>query len=271
MSSTAQIACSEAALGRELVECWELAQRVGVDGIEIVGSPEDLHRRLGGLRRALRAGVVISTVCVGPPFLGSFEAGTIGEGVRAVKLALSIAGELQATGIVMPVAVPPGSPGGAVQPYVVEALADLAAHAESVGTAILVEPLNRYEDGALNRLEQALSLCTLVRADALFITADFFHMNIEESNPARAILDVGDRLGHVHVADSNRLQPGQGHLGFPLLLAALRRVDFSGWLTLECAFRGELEPAVREAVKVLRNAWSSSASQPTVDALVPGR
>ena len=44
--------------------------------------------------------------------------------------------------------------------------------------------------------------------------ADFFHMGIEEVDIAASIRANRQHLVYVHVADSNRLQPGRGHLDF---------------------------------------------------------
>ena len=40
--------------------------------------------------------------------------------------------------------------------------------------------------------------------------ADLFHMNIEEADMAQPVLNAGPLLGHVHIADNNRLEPGAG-------------------------------------------------------------
>jgi sugar phosphate isomerase/epimerase len=100
--------------------------------------------------------------------------------------------------------------------------------------------------------------------------ADFFHMNIEERDPAEAIRAAGRRLRHVHVADSNRRQPGAGHLDFPSLLGALRTIGFDGWLTLECVLDEPVEDALLSSARVLHEAWEShgSAAAPTGS---PGR
>jgi sugar phosphate isomerase/epimerase len=261
-----RIACSETLLDRPLVAAWHIARRAGVQGVEVYGSPDDLERRLASLKGDRRRGVVFSTVCAGPPFLGRCDAHTIGDAVCAAKRAISITAELEATGIVMPVAAPPAFRSTCprdLEPYLVDAFAELARHAESVGTTVVVEPLNRYEDGAINRLEQAVELCHEVGSQSLHVVGDFFHMNIEERDVAEAIGRAHARLRHVHVADSNRLQPGAGHLDFPYLLGALRAIGFDGWLTLECILDGAVEEALHGAVRVLEEAWEIAAALAT--------
>jgi sugar phosphate isomerase/epimerase len=69
-------------------------------------------------------------------------------------------------------------------------------------------------------------------------------MNIEDDDLAKSITDTGRRLAHVHVDDSNRLQPGTGHLDFAAALGALRTAGYDGWLALECRLRGDPEAAL---------------------------
>ena len=128
-----------------------------------------------------------------------------------------------------------------VCPWMDHFIGDFDAAREGVWLA--VEPLNRYEDHMVNRLEQAIALGEEVErqlgVDAVRVCADLFHMNIEEDDLAAAIVDAGPRLAHVHVDDSNRQQPGTGHLNFAAAFGALRAVGYRGWLTLECRLRGD--------------------------------
>jgi sugar phosphate isomerase/epimerase len=63
---------------------------------------------------------------------------------------------------------------------------------------------------------------------------DLFHMSIEEVDLPAAIRSSRESLAHVHLADSNRHFPGAGHTSFAEILAALREIDYSGCLALEC-------------------------------------
>ena len=128
-----------------------------------------------------------------------------------------------------------------------EALAGLGEHAAREGVWLALEPINRYEDYMINRLDQAVGLAEEVERDLGWTRsgcADLFHMNIEEDDLAESITDTGRRLAHVHVDDSNRLQPGTGHLDFAAALGALRTVGYDDWLALECRLRGDPEEAL---------------------------
>jgi sugar phosphate isomerase/epimerase len=77
-------------------------------------------------------------------------------------------------------------------------------------------------------------------------------MNIEEDDPAAALAATGPRLAHVQVNDSNRLQPGTGHLDFGAAFSALRAVGYQGWLALECRLRGDPAQALPATARFLR-------------------
>ncbi|MEE3922351.1 TIM barrel protein [Micromonospora sp. BRA006-A] len=58
----------------------------------------------------------------------------------------------------------------------------------------------------------------------------------------------------MQVSDSNRHQPGAGHLDWGALLATLDAIGYTGWLALECRLRGEPVAALRQAATALAQA-----------------
>jgi sugar phosphate isomerase/epimerase len=138
-----------------------------------------------------------------------------------------------------------------------EALIELSEHAARESVWIALEPINRYEDYMLNRLERAVDLAEEVQRaggyESVRVVADLFHMNIEEDDLAEAITAAGQRIAHVHVDDSNRLQPGTGHLDFPAVFDALHGIGYDGWLALECRLRGEPMVALTATARLLRS------------------
>nr|MDP9351948.1 sugar phosphate isomerase/epimerase [Chloroflexota bacterium] len=134
-------------------------------------------------------------------------------------------------------------------------LRDLVPAAAAAGVPVFLEPLNRYEAHLVNRLEQGVAFAEQVGPE-IAIMADFFHMNIEEADIADSIRAAGGRIVYVHVADSNRLQPGRGHLDFRPGFAALKAIGYDGYLGIECRIAGALEESLAESVALLRQQWS---------------
>ena len=114
-----------------------------------------------------------------------------------------------------------------------EALEELGEYAASLGQVFLYEPLNRYETNLLHRTPEAAEWLRTLRTKNIRILSDLFHMNIEEPDLAAALRAAGDLVGHVHFADSNRRAIGLGHTAMAPIIAALREIQYSGYLSAE--------------------------------------
>lgn len=110
---------------------------------------------------------------------------------------------------------------------------DLLDCAEDAGITLCIEPVNRYEINTLNRLDEVLEFIEAYRFHPLKILPDTFHMNIEDASIEKAILSAAGKIGHVHIADSNRLAPGFGHLNYPSIIKSLKETGYDGYLTVE--------------------------------------
>ena len=134
----------------------------------------------------------------------------------------------------------------------VASLTELGAHAASEGVDVLFEPLKRYEDHMVNRLDQGAVIVRAVGSDAVKLVVDTYHMNIEEDDPPTAVREAGALVGHVQLGDSARWQPGTGHVDFAAIVDALHDIGFRGWLALECNLRGDPMDALAQGSAVLR-------------------
>ncbi|MFC0032407.1 sugar phosphate isomerase/epimerase family protein [Micromonospora chaiyaphumensis] len=270
---TIPLACQEQLLpGAGLSEKYALAVSLGYQGIELRGRGDlALARRLPELRRARAEGVVMPTVCVEMDhFIGDFDPERSRDAVRNLRSQLSVIAELGGLGAMTPAAwgmfsrrlppfEPPRPPEGDRQ-VLVDALGELGEHARAEGVTLFLEPLNRYEDHMVNRLDEAVALCRAVGLPSVRVVADTYHMNIEEDDACAALRAAAPYLGHVQVSDSNRHQPGAGHLDWPSLLATLAEIGYPGWLALECRLRGEPVAALRQAATVLGQAGPRRAA-----------
>lgn len=117
--------------------------------------------------------------------------------------------------------------------HLAKALETLGSRAESAGTPLLYEPLNRYETNLLNRLEDAAGFLGTLQTRNVRLLADLFHMNLEETSLAESISSAGALIGHVHFADSNRRAIGFGHTGMAPIADALREIRYSGYMSAE--------------------------------------
>ncbi|MEO7912843.1 MAG: sugar phosphate isomerase/epimerase family protein [Roseiflexaceae bacterium] len=268
-----KLACQEHLIpGATLIEKWEFIASVGFDGIELHGHGEFKFReRLPELRAAQRAGVIMPSVCViMDHFIGDFDAEKRRDAIDNMKSLLSVIAEIGGQGAITPAAfglfsraLPPFKPPRSPEEdreVLLEGLRELGEHATGEGIFVLLEPLNRYEDHMLHTLQEASDLCAAVGLASLKVMGDFFHMSIEEQDLAVAIAQAGQDVTHMHLADSNRQQPGMGHTDFKPALAALKRIGFGGYMALECGIRGERKAALAETSRYIRSLLSDIAA-----------
>ncbi len=252
--------------GATLLEKWEHAQRLGFDAIELRGAGEGrFAARLPELRAAAAAGVPMPTVCVEMlHFVGDFDPAKRADALAQLKSQLSVMAEIGGRLAMTPASygmfstrLPPFvGPRSAAEDHQVllEAFGALASHATAEGVVIALEPLNRYEDHMINTLAQAQALCSQIGSPALGIAADTYHMNIEEADPAQALVVAGPWIRHIQVSDSNRLEPGAGHVDWVGTLRAVASIGYAGELAYECRLSGPVDEVLPISVQRLRQA-----------------
>jgi sugar phosphate isomerase/epimerase len=131
----------------------------------------------------------------------------------------------------------------------IEAIQTYAKYAEQVGVHLAVEPINRYETNFLNTIQQALQFIEDIGMENLCVLPDSFHMNIEEVSMPKALELAGEKIGYVHLADSNRLAPGQGHIDFNELAHVLQKVGYDGYISAEILPIPDSRTAAELAIK----------------------
>lgn len=257
--------------GDSLNEKFANAKRYGFDGVEVNVNPEfDLGEHVDELKAASEAaGIPVCAICthsIHDPLQPD-------EAERAQRFAgltrlLELADQLGANGVVSvpvrrPVTFPELDDAGLME----FAAAQFSAWASTLGegrSAVFLEPLNRYEATFLRRVEQGIELAKRVNHPRVTGLADLFHMNIEESNMSDPILNAGSLLGHVHIADNNRLQPGAGFMNLQPPFRALKTINYAGFITIECsALGGPLlsqgpDAMLTETVRYLREQWEKA-------------
>ena len=105
--------------------------------------------------------------------------------------------------------------------------------AEDNNVAFNIEVVNRFEQFLINTCEEALDYIDSVGSPYLRVMLDTFHMNIEEDVVDGAVLKAGSKLGHLHIGENNRMPPGYGHIQWTELAAALKKINYSGYIVME--------------------------------------
>ena len=156
-----------------------------------------------------------------------------------------------------------GNSGGTVShpqaiDWLAEAVRDAGESAAKHGVAFIYEPLNRYECNLFNRQGAAAEWIDEQGLENVVILADLFHMSIEEPDLADALREAGRHVGHVHFADSNRQAMGFGHTDPGPVVAALREIQYSGYLSAEVFPLPDSNEAASQTIRSIKSALDPS-------------
>jgi len=105
--------------------------------------------------------------------------------------------------------------------------------AEDNNVVFNMEVVNRFEQFLLNTCDEAMVYVEAIGSPNARILLDTFHMNIEEDFIGEAIQKAGDKLGHLHIGENNRMPPGYGHIPWTEVGAALRKINYQGYVVME--------------------------------------
>lgn len=250
---------------------WEegvrLAASLGYDAVELaVRDPGAIDRE--AVRRVIRdSGLAVAAIGTGQAYLKdglsftSDDAGIRARAIERMAAHVQLASEFGAPAITGLIRGRITRDRAATDARVVEALTRLLPVAERSDVRLLIEPINRYETDYLNTIGETLDLIDRMRSARLQVLADTFHMNIEERSIEDALRACGRRLGHVHIADSNRQAPGFGHLDFARILEVLDEIGYGGFLSAEIVPAPDPDSAARQTVQHLKSLLTAANTE----------
>jgi D-psicose/D-tagatose/L-ribulose 3-epimerase len=218
--------------------CERLAQ-CGYESIEIMGEPEQYADRAAVRatleKHGIRCWGSVTLMLEDRDLLHPDDAKRAAS-VRYVRDCIDLVADLGGQEItIVPGLVgktKPTAPAEQEWDWAVSGLREIYEHAGPKRVRMALEPLNRFETYFLNRGAQAVALAEEVGEDC-GVCLDCFHINIEEADPLAAIRDAGGRLADFHIADSNRMAAGMGHMDWPAIVDQVRSVGYDGALTVE--------------------------------------
>ena len=257
-------------LSGPISESFALASRYGFDGIEVhLRDPHDVDwEEMVELSR--RYSLPVTTLGTGMAAgmdgltFTDPEAGVRDRAVERVKEHIRLAARL---GSAVTIGVLNGNLGSNLEQaaqrreHHLACLKECCHAAADAGVSLLLEPLNRYECDWFNTTADALSIIAQLGFANLKYLADTFHMNIEEENIAASMRRAGSVLGYIHLVDSNRCGPGQGHLPFGEVLNALVDVGYDGYLSLECLPKPDAESAIKNSLRYIKELLAGVAKK----------
>jgi sugar phosphate isomerase/epimerase len=134
----------------------------------------------------------------------------------------------------------------------VERIRTVAKYAAQKGVRITLEPINRYETDFLFSAKDSLQFVQEVGYDNVGLMLDLFHMNIEDESIEDGLRESGDRLWHVHIADSNRNVPGSGHIHYQGIFDTLKQMKYEGYISAELRPLPDPDTAAEKTILFLK-------------------
>jgi sugar phosphate isomerase/epimerase len=252
--------------GTTLEERIAFVDRLGYDGIEI-HSVESLRRPAAELEAAFSGQRIRPTTVDGVRKLLDPDPAERAASLTLLRERLELCARLSGVAVLLvpifgrpllPDLSPLHTAAEIERELLVAQLKEIAEHAGQVEAKLMIEPLNRYETHLINTLDHGAELCRRINRPSVRIMADFFHMSIEEASIGDSVRQSAPFIEYVHVADSNRKQPGRGHLDFRPGFRALKEVGYDGYLGVECGLIGPTSDALSEAASFLRKTWAEA-------------
>ena len=216
-----------------------MAQELGLEGVQLwnVGGDLDPDNLSADGRRWFKAlvaarGLEISALCGHNDFVNPEG---IEQRIEKFKRVLELAVDLE-TPIVT---TESGEPTGNRErdwATLIGAFRQICTHAEKVGALVAIEPAGTY--GLIDASPAVRRLIDSVDSPSLKVNFDPANAMDGGDDPAQAVYDLQEWIVHTHAKDGFR-QPwretplGQGRVGWEPYIAALREIDYDGFLTIE--------------------------------------
>jgi len=234
---------------KSLVEKFRFVKSMGFECFEIDGKV--LVENVEEVKKAIKeSGLPVSSACGGyRGWIGDFIEERRLNAVTDLKEIMKALKAVGGTGVVVPAAwgmftfrlppmVSPRSHEGDVK-AIISSLKELDITAKENGIYIYLEPLNRYQDHMLNTIQDAVRIIEQGQFEMVKITGDFYHMSIEEDDISESLIKYQDHIGHIHIAENHRYQPGTGSIDFRRHMQTLKDIHYQGAVINEGRVRGE--------------------------------
>jgi sugar phosphate isomerase/epimerase len=243
----------------DLCRCVDRAAALGYDGLELaLLSAEEVD--VSQIKRRLAAtGLEIPCISSGQVFAADHlyfthpdpvvRQAAVDRIIGMIRLAAEFGAKVN-TGRVRGV-IHEGETAGTARQRYLTCLDRCADVAEAVGVELVVEPVNRYEINFVNNCLEGLEIVKAAGRKCVKLMPDLFHMNIEDASFRQAFWAARDEISYIHVADSNRLAPGWGHLPFDEIFEILTGIGYDGYLTAEILPKPDPDQAAAQAARYL--------------------
>jgi protein FrlC len=124
-----------------------------------------------------------------------------------------------------------------------ECLHEVAQFAAGLGVTVAVEPTS-MDSNVIETADDALALMRTVGMPNVKVMFDTIHVLYRKDIITDYVEKMGKDLAHIHISDLDRMPPGTS-TDFRLMVDALKKIDYKGYLSMEIGLGGRgIDPNV---------------------------
>lgn len=137
--------------------------------------------------------------------------------------------------------------------YAADVLRGVVPALEDCGVVLAAEPLGPEEGDFLRTAELGVRLVQMVDSPRCRLHLDVKAMSTEQKPIVDIIRDSAPWIEHFHANDPNRRGPGMGKVDFRPILAALREINYQGWVSVEVFdYAPGVESLARDSIEYMQ-------------------
>ncbi len=144
--------------------------------------------------------------------------------------------------------------------YAAEVIREALPVLEKADVKIALEPLSPKITNFMSTAAEAVEVIKLVDSPRCRLILDCVAMSTESTPIPDLVRKYKSRMVHFHANDPNSQGPGFGKLDFVPIFAALREVDFNGWVSVEVFnYKPGPERLARESIEYMKKCVAKTA------------
>jgi len=244
--------CNELYTDWHLQDVFEHAAKVGYDGVEI--SPFTFCERVTDVSAAERRRMREAAERAGVEIVGLHWLLVKPEGLHISHPdEADVGGKVMIFGSPKQRSLVEGLTREAAWERAARTYSEVMPAAQERGVTICFEPLAPELTDFINTADEAREFIRTVNHPNFRLILDVRAMSTEEKPTPQIIRESAGILRHVHSNDDNDLGPGMGSQDYDGIAAALRDIDYSGYLSVEIFdFSMEPEEVAQRSIAFLR-------------------